>query len=355
MARKTKEVLLKDILEKLKQRDYSINVLAGDGNWATTKNAVELLENLGLIEIKTVKNAKVCSLIKKDQASDEVDRGTVFKLPITKEEDNLFSCIFSDIKNKFMEINGREPKNTEAEKIASEVIFNLKLPVPIGWYLHGMVTTKLYDPYTDYEFIAPDNHEEIIDEIVKQIEKFSKFVYISDVIREQYRIHNNQMYLIKEELKKIIKPTIDLNSPSTKNTILKYMRHMLFNLPIKEDATALNKVVNRYVHAMDRFFLSDQNLNEYKADLYNIFESVWRLIATYNLLDSLSEYSRYDRKALFRYLGVPLESARAVAIENIKVLEDMCPPMKAIPELTVKTEAEELIRQSFIDMARDKE
>ena len=63
MIRKTKEHLLKDIISKLEQKDYTINELAKDSNWSTIRDAVYLLEELGLIKVVEHNNSKICSLL----------------------------------------------------------------------------------------------------------------------------------------------------------------------------------------------------------------------------------------------------------------------------------------------------
>ncbi|MFH0874770.1 MAG: hypothetical protein V1859_02445 [archaeon] len=355
MARRTKEKLLIDILDQLKQRESSINDLVKDSNWSTIRDAVYLLKELGLVDIREEKNAQVCSLKKGVDVDMEgtVNSNTLFKIPITEEQNNLFSFVFSEIKKKFIEKWNREPKTTEAEKIAAEVIYDMKLNLPIGWYLHGMIPAKKYETSQIYVFKEPVNHKEINKEIHKKIEEYGKYQYINDLIRAQYKKHQNKLYQIKEELKKIIMPSVDLNNLETKTTLLKFMRHLLFELPRKEDASELCEIVNNYVSIMDEIFLSSIDLNQYKVDLFTTFESIWQYIATYNFFDSLAEY--YDRIILYRYFYSPLESAKDVAVESVKILADLCPPLKEMPELNIESDTEEIIRKSYQDMQMTKE
>ncbi len=353
MARRTKEALLKEILDQLRQKDLSINELAQESNWSTIRDAVSLLKDLGLVETREDKNAVICSIKKGVDTSliDGMSKDTLFKIPITKEQDNLFSFIFSKIQQDFAVRWKREPKTTEVEKIAAEVIFDMKLNAPIGWYLHGMISVKLYNASSEYVFEEPDDHEAIEEEIVNKVEIYGKYAYISDLIREQYKVHHNKLYQIKEELQKITLPAIDLNNKETKSTIMLLLRHLMFELPRKEDAQEVNNLTEGYVRLMDRLFLAHSDINQYKVDLYNIFDSVWKFIATYNLLDSLVTIGGYDRKSLLRYLDTPLVSAKMVAQENLRILTDICPDIKQMPELIIEDSVQELIRKSFIDMA----
>ena len=199
MTRKTKEALLKDILDKLAQKDYTINELAKDSNWSTIRDAVYLLRGLGLIDVVEHNNSKLCSLKKTaNEKNYEITSNTLFKIPITKEEDNLFSFLFSEIKQKIKETKKREPLKTEVAKIAAEVISNMKLELPIGWYLHGLIPVKLYDPDAEYKHTAPENKEQIDDEITKVIEEYGDCIYVADVVKKQYKKHNKKMYQIRQ-------------------------------------------------------------------------------------------------------------------------------------------------------------
>ncbi len=187
MSDKTQKIItsIKDVLS---DKPLSISEISekADINWRTAKHYLKILEKLGLVEEKSIKNTRTFFYKNKDN---------YFNLPIKEKHSKLISSIYANIKKTCLKLFDKEPTKTQAYKIIWRVDKELNLGLPIGWYRYGPCCVQIYK--------GNEEDTKLDKNIISIIEKTTKEYCFLDNMSLQKKIYTqeeNKLYLTKQGL-----------------------------------------------------------------------------------------------------------------------------------------------------------
>ena len=171
---------IKNIIEELKEGPLSISEVARriNINWRTAEQYLELLESIGVLIKREIKNTKTYYLKQEDN---------YFHLPVKKEDEKKINAIYCEIKKHCQKKYGIEPTKTQAYKILWKVNKILNLNLPIGWYQYGPCCVQVYKGNERGKF-----KEKLVKEITEEYCAYDNFKLQKKVYE------NNQLYQLKD-------------------------------------------------------------------------------------------------------------------------------------------------------------
>ena len=115
-----------------------------------------------------------------------------FDLPIKEEDNKTLSTIYAYIKETCIKLYNKEPTKTQVYKI----LFELKKPLPIGWYQHGPCAVRIYRGNEKKQITLSKEDRALIEEKVREYCRLTSY----ELQKKIYSKENNRLYLIKERL-----------------------------------------------------------------------------------------------------------------------------------------------------------
>ncbi|MFH1224868.1 MAG: hypothetical protein V1676_03615 [Candidatus Diapherotrites archaeon] len=350
MAKKTKDEIIKEVLQALDKKKNTINEIATDigSNWATVRNTLAFLEKYGLVAHNIEKNANVYFRVTKN--TEDRNYNTYFNLPITEKQKQMAYSLFGTVQEEYRKAKGTNPGRIIAQKTIEDVQEKYNLDIPSGWYLFGRTTLVQYDPLVQYPvsdgLITGEMRECIIATAKEYMERRS----VEAMMFHQYKKYNNKLYLTRLNLSKISSDKVDLQDRETKQAIQEYLSNFLLYLPKGKNSEEVQEVVSKYVLTMNKLLLGNENLNSIKAYLNDAFSATWRYVATFNLYNDLQKF--YSPFELLNVME-KLNAAGQDAIEQIEFISEYYAPPKEPPALKLNAPEEKSIRDIFIEMSRE--
>lgn len=329
--RKTKKQMIQRILLLLEHSPRTINELAVhlSSNWSTINKNLSLLESIHVVESIEKEGQKYFKASAKDPVTLRDD--TLYGIPINKKDEELCKFLFKKIKEAWIKIKSSPPKKTEMQKAVVEVANRLGLSIPSGWYIFGKMCILEYNPQIEYESkeIEIENLGKTIQEVVVE---YSSCKNTCELMEKQYRKYNNQLYLAKLRFSELLE--YDMNDATQK--ALSRMSYMfLFNFEKKEDNTDICAMIEAYISAMGTILLSKnkKEIESMRELLREGFISIWELIASYNLFDSLAEGNfGYGRDELRKYFRCRIETLTLVCEQYLEELLCYVPKQEQIDD-----------------------
>lgn len=352
MGKKTKEELIEEILSALNKKKNTINEIANHigSNWTTVRETLDLLEKYGLVGYRTEKNVKTYFRKKGREETENEDHESYFNLPLTEKQKEIAHSLLGTVQQEYKRRKGKNPGKIVMQKIAEDVNIKSDLDLPSGWYLFGITSVVCYDPSKEY----PENTELIGGKIKKEVssvvDEYLRLKTIEDVMIHQYRKHGKKLYIAKLSLSKLGHMGVNLQDRETKQAVQEYLSDFLLYLPKGKYSEEVQDVVNRYVLTMNKLLLGKENLNKIKQYLCVAFNAVWEYVAAFHFYNDLLEY--YDPAELLP-VKEKMSNAKRDAIEQIEFISEYYSPKKKPPELKIKTPAEKLIRDTFIEISKE--
>jgi len=335
--RKGHSKILKQIINALREKQLSINELAQriGSNWATVRNALEVLEDfdqVGLIQQDGV--AKVYFL-KKELPSLVPQSDTLFNLKLNNKEKESSRCLYSIIKTKWFEKTGKIPNKIQAQKVASGVANLLpNLKIPRVWYLYGKMLVLTYNPATDYSEDSKcslSNDSKLLSAVESAVNSFSKSKNSFEIMKQQYETEKApKAYFSRLELDRILNIN-DLNNNKVKLMLNELVVNLISNLPLDAYTEYAKKYLSSYYGILTRANNSGYNLNEYRIDLSSCFKQIWELIALYYLRESAKDF--FDEITIRTNIEPKLARLLIDIQESLFELEGLFPSKTLIDEL----------------------
>src|SRR3989344_1000189 len=156
-------------------------------NWRTAENNLRILESLGLVFERNIKNRRTFFYKEKNN---------YFDLPVKNEDIKKINTIYHHIKEFCKKFYNQEPTKTQAYKVIWKINKELKLNLPIGWYMYG--------PLCVQEFCSNEPKEiNFAGNTISLIEKTTKEFCSLDNFKLQKKVYNESdenLYLTKEKL-----------------------------------------------------------------------------------------------------------------------------------------------------------
>ena len=278
-----------------------------DSNWLTVEKFVRELKQEG--KIKEVISTDKLTLYQK------VNEDTYYNLPLTDKDRDTFKYIFSAVLQEYKD-KQKIPKKTELAKAVVDVINETKLNLPVVWYLYGKIPLMITDSQRDYSTsYIPDNHE-IINKTAKKVVEEQKYKNTSELKAEHYLKYANEIYRIKERL------LSELEDFKNEEKIINLFNELFIACPIYEDKEAFF-LTDRLIMVVRKLNLLSL-LKENKREVMFALDALWKFLALYHFVESLSRDTRYPKTELINfYLGSVIETKKYATKESISNLESI--------------------------------
>ena len=306
--RKSPERIKESILEALNDKPLNAQEISKEigSNWSTVKTYVE-----ELIQDKKIKEIVATDKISYYQKLTD----TYYNIPITKYQEELFKFLFNAIIQEYKTDN-RIPRKTDLAKDAVEVINNLKLDLPTAWYIYGQIPLMIPDPTKEYlTKFTPKNSNEIKKEIIKILNS-TKGMKVKEREKNQYMQYDNHLYLIKEKLLNEVSFMVD------EKKIIENLTEFYIKCPISDFPEIFNLTEKLYLLINKLKIIG--NLKDHKLEIILALDSLWKFIASYQLLESISKNKQYNKNELLQFnLGSAIETKKYCAEEVISNLESI--------------------------------
>ncbi len=321
IERKTSEEIKTKILEVL--NDKPLNALeiskAIGSNWSTVKNYIT-----DLIAEKKVKEISFGNQI----IYQKVVGDTYFGIPIKEEDRKMLKFIISTAIKEYKEIKEEQIKKTELAKLIYSINLNLKLNLPIVWYLYGPMPLMILDLQNDYstEFV-PSNEQEIKNAIKRWIKEKTR-KYVREMIKELYLQENAELYDLK------VKVYDDLKSKKSENLKDWSREFYLTSMASGLDSEFSYRLYN-LVSGLD--FL--KKLKDHSGEVLLAFDGVWKYLASKNLYNSLKGL-KYSEEEAEIYLRTVIETKKYLAEEALSNLNEIY--LGELPSEPIKLKEDEL-------------
>ncbi|MFW6450511.1 MAG: hypothetical protein ACOCZ6_05645 [Nanoarchaeota archaeon] len=164
-----------------------------DINRVTLSNYIASFEKAGIIKTKKHGRERLIQL--------RSNPDSYFDLPVDEEDTKYISTIYAYIRQTCLKLYNKEPTKTQVYKI----IYELKKPLPIGWYQYGPCPVRIYRGNEKKEKKLGKDDLSLIKKKVKEYCALSNF----ELQKRIYNKENNHLYQLKEKLITLDKPKKD--------------------------------------------------------------------------------------------------------------------------------------------------
>jgi len=287
-------------------------------NWETVKNAIDSLEKAKFIDQENNKYFISCAM------NGEFNEQTIFNLPLTKTQNELF-C---KLANRIKELSKEKLKQTVLQKAVVEVIKKAKINnLPYGWYMYGECCVHTLKDTTGFGIT-----EEYDEEIKSTLDEFSKHgTYVDDLLDYLYTKERNELYLLKLDTKSLLEQTISENNKSNLKTINRNLMRMLILLHKFNFADKITIQFDEFTSYFGRLKNLDSSVFEnIRLEILNSFKYCWNLIAIANFKKDLAKFYIFELDPYTQ----PREETYLDLLEEEKLeLEEACPKIMLSPKV----------------------
>lgn len=334
--KKTPQEIKNKILESLNDRPLNAQEISKkiNSNWSTVKSYVEEL----------VKERKVKEIVfgEKNIIYQNITGDTYYNIPIKPEQREVLKFIFSNAIKIYKDETGNDIRRTDLAKLTYHINSELKLNLPVVWYIHGPMPLMIIDLQKDYstDFI-PKNSEKIKEHIIDWI-KEKRRDKVRELKVECYQNSKNELYETKEKIyQKLEKGDFEEMSDISFDF---YLNAVTFNKELGYLVGRFHEVVSGTI------YLKLQAKNQMiKNKILLAFDSIWRYIASKMLSNSLILLN-YSKEEVEIYIGSAIETKKFQAEEMLKELEerymDLMPEKISPPDISeINEEARKVVDQ----------
>jgi hypothetical protein len=259
---------------------------------------------------------------------------TYYNIPITKEQEELFRFLFNAIIQEYKKQN-KMPRKTELAKDSVDIINKLNLKLPTAWYVYGQIPLMIPDPTK--EFITcymPKNAQEI-KKAIQHLLALNRGMKVRERERNHYVRYDNRLYQLKEQL---------INEASymeNEQKVIDDFTEFYVKCPISDFPEIFDLTEKLYSLVNKLKILGC--LKKYKLEIVLSLDSLWKFIAAYQLLDSISKNPQYNKNEILQFnLGPAIETKKYCAQEAISNLESIYLSELPNKEFDISEEAKEV-------------
>ena|SRR3989344_628747 len=309
VMRKDREQIAQLILSSLEQKPLSTQQISEKvkSNWITINEVLE--------ELKTEEKVREIIATDKIKIYQKITGDTYYSIPITREQREYYRFLFSLAINEYKNQKNRIPKKTELAKIVVDTVKEASLDLPVVWYLYGQIPLMVSDPVRDYSTSFTPNNFDQIKKIVSKNVKEQNYENTHKLKTDHYKKYSNSFYEIKENL------LFELGGEEDPKKILDCFNLFYMRCP-SENPQIFNYVEKLY--SLANKLELENALIKNKVKVIVALEAVWGLIATYTMIDSLSQYPQYPKEEIIQYyLGSTVETKKNCAQEATSNLQSI--------------------------------
>jgi len=323
IERKTPEEIKKRIIESLNDKPLNAQEISKQigSNWSTVREYVEQL----------VREAKVKEIIFGGSSIyQRITGDTYFNLPIKENERDTLKFIFSNAIKEYKELIGKPIRRTDLAKLTDYVNSELKLQLPIVWYIYGPMPLMIIDLQKDYSTnFVPKNAEEIKKNIKAWIRDKRKDK-VREVIQECYNNSNEKLYKIKLSLfDKFEKNDYKGLYQTAKDFYLTYLASY-------NDDSKIVERIYEVVSGSD--YLGILKEPKIKNKILLTLNDIWKYIASKALLKSLLVLG-YEKESAELFMSPVIETKKYLSEESLKEIEEEY--IERLPETSIQIKASE--------------
>jgi len=333
--RKTPEEIKDKILEALNDKPLNAQEIskAISSNWSTVKNYVE-----ELIEEKKIKEI---AFGEKNIIYQKITGDTYYNIPIKEDQRQMLKFIFFNAIKAHKEIIGKPIRRTDLAKLTYYINSELKLNLPIVWYIHGPMPLMIIDMQKDYSpDSVPKDSEKIIEHIINWI-KEKRRDKVRELRVECYQNSKNELYILKEK--------IYAELEVQKYNLIPDLFFEFLTATISYDKNFEDIISEFYEIISGANYLKLFDNSQFQNKFLLSFDSLWKYIASKMLTDSLIKLG-YPKDETGILLGQVIETKSHLTRENISELREFylehLPEKISPPNITeINGEARKVIDQ----------
>jgi predicted transcriptional regulator len=304
--RKSPEEIKLKILEALNEKPLNALEISKQigSNWSTVKNYVG----------EMVKNGKIKEMqFRGNSFYLKITGDTYFNIPITSKERETFKFIFSYAIKRYQEIIGKSIRRTELSKLSAEINTDLKLNLPIVWYIYGPMPLMIIDLQRDYQTrIIPENADKLKKAIEAWIKNNTRNL-IRELRVEYYQKSENEVYILKERIYQALE--------SQRYEKIPDLSFQLLTATISYDPCFEEILKEFYGIISGANYIKLLENAEFQNKLILTFDSLWKYIASNMLRASLIKL-KYQKEEIDLLLGMIIEAKSYLALDNLNELKE---------------------------------
>ena len=285
-------------------------------NWDTIKSNVALLTDLGVVKQE---NGKVIY----SPSGKEYDEDSIAGIPISKKVKEKVWTIAKTILAEWRKHTDEPLNSTKLQKMLVELSDGFpSLELPTGWYRYGkVVLVRVSGKEMDGK--APKKLSEISSESAKILRRIEQLVpdYInkqtSEIVDQQYEKYKTEYYMLRKKIEKMLCEKInDLTR------ISKELYELVFLFPLDEknslSVETFNFVKGALITIIQNISKSNKDEESLRMELLDVFNSLWNVIATYNLFSTIEGSTGYDDVLIKSFIESRVQTCKDEFIDKFQ-------------------------------------
>lgn len=290
-----------EVIEKVKraldETPRTINEIAerADTDWATTQRWLEILRSLGYVQEK---KEGLRSLF---FAQNFLSQKTLFDIPIGADDANIIRYIYATTRNLWKEKTGEYPSKSHVQKVLAHVNKEMKLSLPIGWYLYGEVCILPYDNELQYVYTDFENKKEVKMAIEQAVGELAPLKSTRKLRSYIYEKNHNDLYIYKEKVSYMRYGTL---SPESLESLIHLLLEMIPHLPQNNRETA--QLFTDYIGTLmdvKKCIIADTKMDTSKSMkiwslIFDSFDILWSTVAIASFRNSLLKTGKFSTELL---------------------------------------------------------
>ena len=196
------------------------------------------------------------------------------------------------------------------------MINELKLKLPTAWYLYGQIPLMIPDPTKEFSTTYLPENAEAIKRAISHLLDNRKVMKVREREQNHYIKYDNQFYVLKNSLL----DQLDLMEDEGK--IMECFTKFYIKCPVF-DFPEIFTLTERLYLLVNKLKIIG-SLKNHKIEAVLSLDALWKFIASYQFLGSISKYPQYNKNEILRFnLGSAIETKKYSTEEAISNLESI--------------------------------
>lgn len=308
--------VINKIIFSLKENKKTLSQIANASSihWDSAKNYLYQLEEMNIVYKETINSKEYYAL--HPNPKSQKNYNTYFNIPISKEIKESLESYYALIKEEFRKITNQDPTITQMYKILAKLNKDKQLDLPMCWYSYGLISPLIYNKEEEYEqkvFIQSD----VKDEIKTIIEKYSQYNYTRELLVQQYKDFNNQLYIKKEAFLTTI----------YKNNSFEIIKNSFLDFIEECSNNQISKTTTKYYNSYYTMLLYSKQLLhqdiEITQNIIELYKKLFKLVALEKFKESVLEHNLLNEEILNYIIQNEYNSHKELVEEEIDLFKEL--------------------------------